>query len=470
MSMERDLGDIRDINGKIAIWRDSGGDGESQVFYLAQGRGGDSTLALGELMSTPMVALASSVEMTWRGSMDSFYLGQEGSEIEFGVLHAEMGLRKMEVWRCSAPLRARRLKKNPEFNYHPKCVELKITHLTFSNDLILFIRGDTTSVSLSMECLKKFWDYSGLSINKSKSNVFMAGINRVDIEKIKVDTGFNLGTFPFRYLGIPMAALRLTIEQFNPLISRISENVSAWAGANLSYAGRSELIILQGVECFWLSILPILIGVRDKVISLCRNFLWGGKATSFKKPFVAWRDICRLKPEEGLGFLNLQAWNLALLSKSLWNLQSKKDSLRVKYGKKSGDGWDFQGPCQHSKPQPNELLKKPEEQGPVISKKLGFEATVYCIWQARNARIFEGKISQKSGIIRDIKIQRVISGNISVIAQTTVEGEATGQITTDAEAAATAVENRVEENSSLGRSSTQRIGKKPGWMKDYMVG
>ncbi|GFY92530.1 hypothetical protein Acr_08g0009260 [Actinidia rufa] len=32
-------------------------------------------------MSTPMVALASSVEMTWRGSMDSFYLGQEGSEM-----------------------------------------------------------------------------------------------------------------------------------------------------------------------------------------------------------------------------------------------------------------------------------------------------------------------------------------------------------------------------------------------------
>ncbi|GFY86563.1 hypothetical protein Acr_05g0002020 [Actinidia rufa] len=33
-------------------------------------------------MSTLMVALASSLEMTWRGSMDSFYLGQEGSEIK----------------------------------------------------------------------------------------------------------------------------------------------------------------------------------------------------------------------------------------------------------------------------------------------------------------------------------------------------------------------------------------------------
>ncbi|GFY87786.1 hypothetical protein Acr_05g0014250 [Actinidia rufa] len=34
-----------------------------------------------QLMSILMVALASSVEMTWRGPMDSFYLGQEGSEI-----------------------------------------------------------------------------------------------------------------------------------------------------------------------------------------------------------------------------------------------------------------------------------------------------------------------------------------------------------------------------------------------------
>ncbi|GFZ20333.1 hypothetical protein Acr_28g0010380 [Actinidia rufa] len=51
-------------------------------------------------MSTLMVALASSMERTWRGSIDSFYLGQEGSEIKFGVLNAEMGLRRIEVWRC----------------------------------------------------------------------------------------------------------------------------------------------------------------------------------------------------------------------------------------------------------------------------------------------------------------------------------------------------------------------------------
>ncbi|GFZ10014.1 hypothetical protein Acr_21g0006130 [Actinidia rufa] len=88
---------------------DSGGDGDPKYSTLAQGRGEGSTLALGDLTSTLRVALASSVETAWRGSVDSFYLGQEGSEIKFGVLNAEMGLRRMDVWRCSVSLRARYL-------------------------------------------------------------------------------------------------------------------------------------------------------------------------------------------------------------------------------------------------------------------------------------------------------------------------------------------------------------------------
>ncbi|GFY81799.1 hypothetical protein Acr_02g0000390 [Actinidia rufa] len=91
----------RKNSGGYGVWR-----WRSQVLYLAQWRGGGSTLALGDLTSTLRVALASSVEMTWRGSMDSFYLGQEGSEMKFGVLNA-MGLRRMNVRRCSVPLGAR---------------------------------------------------------------------------------------------------------------------------------------------------------------------------------------------------------------------------------------------------------------------------------------------------------------------------------------------------------------------------
>ena len=48
-----------------------------------------------------------------------------------------------------------------------------------------------------------------------------------------------------------------------------------------------------------------------------------------------------------------------------------------------------------------------------VAKKLGFAATVYCIWKARNLRIFEGKVPHTPNIIRDIKLQvyRGLHGN-----------------------------------------------------------
>ncbi|GFY93866.1 hypothetical protein Acr_09g0003120 [Actinidia rufa] len=235
------------------------------------------------------------------------------------------------------------LRSNPDFNFHPKCSAVNLTHLAFADDLILFARGSHRNPQVAerksaqaescdgliFDCLKNFGECSGLCISPNKSNLFMAGISREEAEEIKTITGFSLGRFPFCYLGIPVAAPRLSIEQFSSLISKIAEYINAWAGATLSCAGRCELIrsVLQGVECFWLSILPIPVGVRNKTTSLCRNFLWGGNAMVLKKPLVAWKDIRCPKSEGGLGFIDLHAWNLALLSKSLWNLQSKKDSV-----------------------------------------------------------------------------------------------------------------------------------------------
>ena len=181
------------------------------------------------------------------------------------------------------------LESNSNFNFHPRCGGLKITHLAYVDDLILMSRRDPISITLIMEKLRHFGECPGLQTNLSKSSLFIAGISPGDLELIKGISGFALGAFPFKYLGIPVAASRLTIAQFSPLIDKILEYISAWAGASLSYAGRAELIrsILQGVECYWLSILPIPAGVRDKITQLCRNFLWSGKAIVNKKPLVA---------------------------------------------------------------------------------------------------------------------------------------------------------------------------------------
>ena len=103
----------------------------------------------------------------------------------------------------------------------------------------------------------------------------------MDLDSIKDITGFTQGTFPFRYLGIPIAASRLTIAQFSPLLDKIQGYISAWAGANLSYAGRTELVksVLQGVVCFRFPFSPFQLGFGLKLYSNVGTFCGVGTAT-----------------------------------------------------------------------------------------------------------------------------------------------------------------------------------------------
>ena len=70
---------------------------------------------------------------------------------------------------------------NPNFNYHPRCEKLAITHMMFASDLLLFSRADTRSVILlyqafqsSLKPLERRAEYSiceGLEANLDKSSV-----------------------------------------------------------------------------------------------------------------------------------------------------------------------------------------------------------------------------------------------------------------------------------------------------------
>lgn len=215
-----------------------------------------------------------------------------------------------------------------EFNFHPKCGALKITHLAFADDLMLLCRGDSTSVGILINCLKDFGACSGLHLNVSKSNIFLAGLGADSASTILDSTGLSLGLMPFRYLGFPLAAASLKVLQFAPLFSSISSCLAAWKDHTLSYAGRAELLrsVLQGIQCFWLSIYPLPAVVRAHLTRLCRRFLWGSRNAP-----VAWSDICLPKSEGGLNIRDLSAWNKALLSKTLWNICSKKDSLWIQW-------------------------------------------------------------------------------------------------------------------------------------------
>ncbi|KAL0317542.1 UNVERIFIED_CONTAM: hypothetical protein Sangu_2168500 [Sesamum angustifolium] len=173
-----------------------------------------------------------------------------------------------------------------DFNFHPKCEKLKITHLLFADDLMMFSRGDLPSVHILMECLQEFGDVSGLAVNTSKSSIFTAGIENNILCDILARTEFTRGEMPVRYLGIPLAH----------------------RGCRLGTTRRS-------------------------LIKLPTVFPDGQQSPSLLR-------------DGGLGIRHIQTWNVALLARVLWNIHRKADTLWVQWVGvvylKGGSVWDWQ--------------------------------------------------------------------------------------------------------------------------------
>jgi hypothetical protein len=51
-----------------------------------------------------------------------------------------------------------------------------------------------------------------------------------------------IGTFPLKYLGVPVSPSRLHVCDWLPLIEKIAKRLDSWQGSTMSIAGRSTLI------------------------------------------------------------------------------------------------------------------------------------------------------------------------------------------------------------------------------------
>ncbi|XP_070002790.1 uncharacterized protein LOC142162048 [Nicotiana tabacum] len=100
------------------------------------------------------------------------------------------------------------LKNNKHFHFHPKCKKLGITHLSFTDDQLLFARGDNQSVAMLKQCLDQFSTSSGLKANLNKSSVYFGRVDKAEQELILQQLGYVKGELPFRYLGVSLTTKR----------------------------------------------------------------------------------------------------------------------------------------------------------------------------------------------------------------------------------------------------------------------
>ena len=69
-------------------------------------------------------------------------------------------------------------------HYHPKTSPLSISHLMFADDIMVFFDGGSSSLHGISEALEDFAFWSGLVLNREKTHLYLAGLDRIEASTI----------------------------------------------------------------------------------------------------------------------------------------------------------------------------------------------------------------------------------------------------------------------------------------------
>ncbi|KAH0715021.1 hypothetical protein KY284_007926 [Solanum tuberosum] len=191
------------------------------------------------------------------------------------------------------------LKDTRVFKFHPRCGKPGISQMFFVDDLLLFSRGDLTSVTMIQQCFNEFSKASGLLANLGKHSMYFGGVS--------------------------LAKEKIIFIQWKPLITRITARISSWTAQKLSYAGRAQLIqsVIFGIQVYWAQLFMIPTKLMKMIKAYCRSYLWSGSNTITKKALAAWETLCSPKCVGGLNLTNMRIWNNTTIAKNYWDMEHK---------------------------------------------------------------------------------------------------------------------------------------------------
>ncbi|KAL0411535.1 UNVERIFIED_CONTAM: hypothetical protein Slati_3743200 [Sesamum latifolium] len=136
------------------------------------------------------------------------------------------------------------------------------------------------STSTIKDTLAEFVVMSSLRVNPSKSQIILSKAVQTERQAILDLMGFQEGSLPIKYLGVPLISSRLTIADCQPLIDKIDNKLAGWSQFNLSLAGRTQLIksVLSSLHTCWASVFILPKSIINIIEGRMRKFLWQGSS------------------------------------------------------------------------------------------------------------------------------------------------------------------------------------------------
>ena len=199
--------------------------------------------------------------------------------------------------------------------------------LQYADDTLIIMEGDPRQLFMLKTVLQNFSQSTGLKVNYSKSQMLPINISETRLELLAQTFGCSKGTLPFTYLGLPLGTTKPRVTDFLPLVSKCERRLGG-VTAMLNQAGRLQITnaVMSSLPTFYLCTLELPKQVIKQIDKFRKHCLWrGSNINGTGYPKAAWKLVCKGKAEGGLGIINLEAQNQALLMKNIDKFYNRKD-------------------------------------------------------------------------------------------------------------------------------------------------
>jgi hypothetical protein len=209
----------------------------------------------------------------------------------------------------------------------PSCPDFPV--IQYADDTLIVLKANANHIFCLKALLLSFAESTGLKVNYSKSNMFPINMDDERLTHFTNTLNYQKGSFPFTYLGLPLGLTKPTLEHFLPMVVRVERRLCGIADF-LDYGGKLLMVksVLASIPISYMTCLEILVTINEQVIKYMRHCLWRKNNSDVQakgSALVAWKKICRPKAQGGLGVLDLNIQNKALLLKNLHKFYNRQD-------------------------------------------------------------------------------------------------------------------------------------------------
>ena len=101
---------------------------------------------------------------------------------------------------------------------------IHVSHLQFADDSLFLL--DAKSNLRNVKCILKFFSVClGLNINMEKSSLIGITMDDDLVNRFSSELGCGVGTWPIKYLGLPLGGNPMSMEFWRPVIEKVAKKI-----------------------------------------------------------------------------------------------------------------------------------------------------------------------------------------------------------------------------------------------------